>query len=166
MGKNGDSFDARLRSRNGHRITEGIGPRIEKGLSLEFGRDLPIGLMREISSSYGRTSALQSAVDPVSTSPPMQRVFVGVLVQYRRKFKTGFLLHGDLPLHSLRTLRSRCPSDGLSSLDCQHRMRHSRRQNRGTNRSGLSSSETSDVPQSSRLYRRPTSHLFTQLETA
>jgi hypothetical protein len=123
-------------------IMETIGPTIETGLALEFGRELPIGLMREKSSSYGRTSALQSAVDPVSTSPQMQRVFVGVLDQYRRKFKTRFLLHGDLPLHSLRTLQSHCPSDGLSSLDCQHRMRHSRRQNRGTNRSGLSSSET------------------------
>jgi hypothetical protein len=134
---------------NGHRIMETIGPTIETGLSLEFGRELPIGLMRERSSSHGRTSALQSAVDPVSTSPQIQRVFVGVLDQYRRKFKTRFLLHGNSPLHSLRTLQSHRPSDGLSSPDRRHRMRHSRRQNRGTNRNGLSSSETSDVSESS-----------------
>ena len=95
--------------------------------------------------------------------PESREIFVGVLDQYRRKFKTRFLLHGDFPLHSLRTLQSHCPSDGLSSLDCRHRMRHSRHQNRGTNRSGLSSSETSDVSESSRSYRRPTSHLFSQL---
>ena len=156
MEKKRDNFCERFRSQSDPRNMETIGPTIGTGLALEFGRDLPIGLMREKSSSGGRTSALQSAVDPVSTSPPMQRVFVGVLVQYRRKFKTGFLLHGDLPLHSLRTLQSHCPSDGLSSLDCRHRIRHSRRQNRGTNRNGLSSSETSGVSESSRSYRRPT----------
>ena len=137
--KNGDNFEERFRSQSGHRNMEKIGQTIETGFALEFGRKLPIGLMREKPSSHGRTSVLQLAVDPVSTSPRFQRVFVGVLDQYRRKFKIRFLLHGDSPLHSLRTLRSHCPSDGLSSLDCRHRMRHSRRRNRGTNRSGLSS---------------------------
>ena len=156
MGKNGDNFDERFRSQNGHRIMETIGKTIETGLALEFGRKLPVGSMREKLSSHGRTSVLLLAVDPVSTSPQMHRVFAGVRTQYRRKFETRFPLHGNRQLHSLRTLQNHRPSDGLSSLDCRHRMRHSHRQNRGTNRNGLSSSETSGVSESSRSYRRPT----------
>lgn len=149
MGKSGDNFDERFRSQSGHRNMEKIGQTIEMGLSLEFGRKLPVGSMREKLSSHGRTSVLQLAVDPVSTSSQMHRVFAGVRNQYRRKFETRFPLHGNRQLHSLRTLQNHRPSDGLSSLDCRHRMRHSRRQNRGTNRSGLSSKETSDVLESS-----------------
>ena len=120
-------------------IMEKIGPTIETGLSLEFGRELPIGLVRERLQLI--VGELQGCNQPSIQSQQVrqiQRVFVGVIDQHRRKFKTRFLLHGNSPLHSLRTLQSHCPSDGLSSLDCQHRMRHIRRQNRGTNRSGLS----------------------------
>jgi hypothetical protein len=79
---------------------EKIGKTIETGLALEFAGKLPVGSMRERLSSHGRTSVLQSAVDPVSTRPRFQRVFLGVLDQYRRKFQTRFPMLGNPVLHS------------------------------------------------------------------
>jgi len=145
---------------NGHRIMEGIGPRIETGLSLEFGRDLSTGIVTMKSSLSGRSSGLQSAFDPVSRSPRIQRVSVEVTNQHRLKFKARFLLHGNSPIHSLLTLQSHRPSDVLSSPDRLHRMRHIRSQNRGTSRNGLIEVETSDVAESSRSNRVSTPHLF------
>jgi hypothetical protein len=55
---NGDTFDERLRSRNGHRIMEEIGPRIERGLSLEFGRELSTGMLIRMFSVCGPISGL------------------------------------------------------------------------------------------------------------
>ena len=166
MGTNGDTFDERLRSRNGHRIMDGIGPTIERGLWLEFGRELSTAMMSRTFSSSGRTSGLQSAVDPVSRSCRIQRVFVGVTDQHRLKFKARFLLRRNSPIHFLLTLQSRLPSDVLSSPDRLHRTRHIRSQNRGTNRNGLIEVETSDVSESSKSNRISTSHLFARRQAA
>jgi hypothetical protein len=128
---------------------EGIGPRIETGLLLEFGCKLSTGLL-----SRGQSfSGLQSVADSILRSCQIQRRFVGVTDQHRLKFAAGFPLHGNSLLHPLRTPQNHRLSDALSSPNRLHRMLRIRKQNRGTNRNGLIDEETSDVSANSRPNR-------------
>ena len=145
---------------------DGIGPRIETGLLLEFGCELPTGLVSKGQSLSGRVSGLQSVADSVLRSCQIQKRFVGVTDQHRLKFKARFPLRRNSPIHSLLTLQSRRPSDVLSSPDRLHRIRHILSQNRGTNRNGLIEVETSDVSESSRSNRISTLHLFARRQAA
>jgi hypothetical protein len=138
---------------------DGIGPRIETGLVLEFGWELSTGLL-----SRGQSlSGLQSVADLVSRSCQILKRFVGVTDRHRLKFAAKFLLHGNSLLHPLRTLQNHRLSDVLSSPDRLHRVLRIRKQNRGTNRNGLIDEETSDVSVYSRPRRVSTWHRFAQL---
>jgi len=150
---NGDSFDARLRSPNGHRIMEGIGPRIKTGLLLESSCELPTGLASRKQSSSGRVLGPQSVADSVSRSCQIQKRFVGVTDQNRLKVVESFLLPGNSLLHPLRTPQNHHLSVVLSSPDRLHRVLRIRNQNRGTNRNGSIDEETSDVSVHSRSNR-------------
>ena len=142
---------------------EGIGPRIETELLLEFGCELLTGLVGRRYSLDGRSSGLQSVADSVLRSCQIQKWFVGVTAQYRLKFATRFLLPGNSLLHPLRTLQNHRLSDVLSSPDRVHQVLRIRNQNRGMNRNGSTDEETSDVSVNSRPNRVSTWRLFTQL---
>ena len=160
---NGDSFDARLRSPNGHRIMEGIGPRIKTGLLLESGCELPTGLVSRKQSSSGRVLGPQSVADSVSRSCQIQKRFVGVTEQNRLKFVARFAVPGNSLLHPRHTPQNHHPSVVLSSPDRLHRVLRIRKQKRGTNRNGLIDEKTSDVSVYSRPNRVSTWHCFAQI---
>ena len=121
---------------------EGIAPRIETGLLLESGCELPTGFVSRKQSLSGRVSGPQSVADSFSRSCQIQKRLVGVTDRHRLKFAAKFQLHGSSLLHPLRTPQNRRLSDALSSPDRLHRMPHIRNQNRGTRRNGLIDEET------------------------
>ena len=142
---------------------EGIGPRIETELLLEFGCELLTGLESKRQSLSGRVLGLQSIANSVSRSRQIQKRFVGVTDQNRLKFVASFLLPGNSLLHPLRTPQNHHLSAELSSPDRLHRVLRIRKQNRGTNRNGLIDEETSDASVYSRPNRVSTWHRFAQL---
>ena len=165
MGKNGDTFDERLRSRNGHRIMVEIGLRIGMGIAARIrSRIVHWNSEKEVQLKWAKFGAAISGRSGLKKSR-IQRIFVGVPDRHRLKFKARFLPHGNSPIHSLLILQSRCPSDVLSSR-IVHRTRHIRSQNRGTSRNGLVDGETSHVSESSRSNRISTSHLFARRQAA